>query len=85
MSVPALRAFVESVPAPEILRAVQVQELAYQAYGKEGGPMSDEEEEILPEEQVAFIGPCTCDHEPEEHSWGSCDQDGCACEAGWEE
>ncbi len=36
MSVPALRAFVESVPAPEVVRAVQVQELAYQEE-----PMSD--------------------------------------------
>lgn len=30
-------------------------------------------------------GDCSCEHEPEEHGWGSCDQDGCKCEAGWEE
>jgi hypothetical protein len=41
--------------------------------------------EVLPEDVAAFIGPCTCDHEPEQHGWGSCDQDGCTCEAGWEE
>lgn len=37
-----------------------------------------------------FVGPCTCEHEPEEHGWGLCGQklpDGsfCPCEAGWEE
>ena len=38
-----------------------------------------------------FIGRCTCEHEPEEHGWGSCDRgpgsptEGCDCEAGWEE
>ena len=29
---------------------------------------------------IYFIGPCTC-----EHGWGSCDVDGCECEAGYEE
>jgi hypothetical protein len=24
------------------------------------------------EEQIWFIGPCTCDHDREEHGWGSC-------------
>jgi hypothetical protein len=37
------------------------------------------------EVDVAFIGPCTCEHAPEEHGWGSCDVEGCPCEAGWEE
>jgi hypothetical protein len=42
------------------------------------------------EQQTYFIGPCICDHEEEEHSWGACDTelpDGsdCPCEAGWEE
>lgn len=37
------------------------------------------------EEHAYFAGPCTCEHEPEEHTWGSCDVDNCDCEAGWEE
>ncbi len=45
----------------------------------------NEEYESLPEDHIYFIGPCTCDHEQEEHSWGSCDVDDCECEAGWEE
>jgi len=32
-----------------------------------------------------FVGPCTCDHEPEDHGWGKCDVEGCDCEAGWED
>lgn len=32
-----------------------------------------------------FTGECTCDHEDEEHGWGSCGEDDCECEAGWEE
>lgn len=45
--------------------------------------MSDDEEwgEIF----TYFEGPCTCDHEQEEHTWGSCDVDDCSCEAGWTE
>lgn len=34
---------------------------------------------------VSFEGICTCDHNPEEHGWGSCDNDGCDCAAGWVE
>jgi hypothetical protein len=35
---------------------------------------------------IYFSGTCTCDHdEVEDHGWGSCDIDGCDCEAGWEE
>ena len=39
---------------------------------------------------VFFIGPCTCEHEEQDHSWGSCDEPDengveCKCEAGWEE
>lgn len=41
-----------------------------------------------------FEGPCTCDHPPEQHTWGECDvtvdvnaQDNspipCPCTAGW--
>lgn len=51
--------------------------------------MSDDESEDY-EEQTYFVGQCTCGHEREEHTWGSCDvllPDGtnCPCEAGWEE
>lgn len=38
-----------------------------------------------PEDQVSFSGPCTCEHEREQHGWGSCNVEGCNCEAGWEE
>jgi hypothetical protein len=38
-----------------------------------------------PEEMVSFEGPCTCEHSEEDHGWGSCDVDGCPCEAGWAE
>lgn len=41
--------------------------------------------EDLPEDHVGFVGPCTCAHTEEEHGWGSCDVEGCTCEAGWEE
>lgn len=47
--------------------------------------MPDDAEESCPEEQVTFVGPCTCTHEPEQHGWGSCGVEGCECEAGWEE
>ena len=32
-----------------------------------------------------FEGPCTCEHDEDEHGWGSCDVEGCECEAGWTE
>lgn len=32
-----------------------------------------------------FVGPCTCEHDEDAHGWGSCDVQGCDCEAGWEE
>ena len=44
----------------------------------------EEEEEEEYSDWVAFVGPCTCAHDEEEHGWGSC-SDGCDCEAGWEE
>lgn len=48
--------------------------------------MEDEDDGgALPEDAAVFSGPCTCEHEPEQHGWGSCGVDGCACEAGWEE
>jgi len=37
------------------------------------------------EETAYFIGPCTCEHEDQQHGWGSCGVDDCPCEAGWEE
>jgi len=37
------------------------------------------------EGQAYFVGPCTCDHEEEEHGWGCCNVEDCECEAGWEE
>lgn len=46
--------------------------------------MSDDESEY-PDYATTFCGPCTCDHEPDEHGWGSCNVEGCQCEAGWEE
>jgi uncharacterized protein involved in tellurium resistance len=34
-------------------------------------------------ERRYFEGDCTCDHFKDEHGWGSCDQPGCDCAAGW--
>lgn len=45
----------------------------------------DNEYELPPEEQVSFVGSCTCDHDEEEHGWTACDVDRCNCEAHWEE
>jgi hypothetical protein len=39
----------------------------------------------IPEDHIGFYGPCICEHDEEAHGWGSCDVDGCTCEAGWEE
>jgi hypothetical protein len=36
-------------------------------------------------ERQYFEGDCTCEHFKEEHDWGSCDQPGCVCSAGWSE
>jgi hypothetical protein len=46
--------------------------------------MDDEVEEPF-EYQQYFVGECTCDHDRDEHGWGSCGIDDCPCEAGWEE
>jgi hypothetical protein len=43
---------------------------------------SDEQEW---EESSSFVGPCTCEHDMDEHTWGSCNVEDCPCEAGWEE
>ena len=37
------------------------------------------------EGQIYFVGPCTCEHEADQHGWGSCGVEDCDCEAGWEE
>jgi hypothetical protein len=55
--------------------------------GVEIALMSDDEDW---EEHPYFTGECTCDHDREEHGWGSCDVEigegeYCPCEAGWEE
>lgn len=44
--------------------------------------MSDDWDAI-PEDFTHFEGPCTCPHDEEAHGWGSCDIEGCDCEAGW--
>ncbi len=44
-----------------------------------------DDDEPEPEYSASFEGPCTCDHEPEEHGWGRCVVEGCECEAGWVE
>lgn len=49
-----------------------------------GNTMEDEEWDC-PEDHVTFAGPCTCEHEPEQHGWTGCDAEGCECEAHWEE
>ena len=43
------------------------------------------EERELPEDHIYFEGPCTCEHEREEHGYGGCDVDDCSCEAAWAE
>lgn len=45
----------------------------------------DDEDWDGPEDHATFIGPCTCQHRPEEHGWYSCDAEDCDCEAHWEE
>lgn len=52
---------------------------------KENVMEETEDVDDIPEDHVGFAGPCTCDHEQEEHGWGSCNVEGCPCEAGWEE
>lgn len=36
-------------------------------------------------EWVNFIGPCTCEHDPDEHGWCKCNVKDCKCEAHYEE
>lgn len=30
-----------------------------------------------------FRGVCTCEHPDYDHTWGSCDEPPCDCQAGW--
>jgi hypothetical protein len=41
--------------------------------------------EMEDEGSIYFVGPCTCDHDLDQHGWGKCDVKNCQCEAGWEE
>jgi hypothetical protein len=46
--------------------------------------VSENEEPDEPEEyQTYFEGPCTCEHEQDDHGWGECGEDDCPCRAGW--
>jgi len=36
-------------------------------------------------DQMQYFCECTCEHDPDEHGWGSCDVEECDCEGGWEE
>lgn len=44
----------------------------------------DEDDEPFEYTQY-FEGPCTCEHEEEEHGWDGCRIEGCPCEAHWTE
>jgi len=44
-----------------------------------------DDDDMFEEYPVYFVGPCTCDHELEQHGWGECNVATCECEAGWEE
>lgn len=45
---------------------------------------SDEIDDYVCPEDLAYCAECTCDHEPEQHGWLSCEVEGCACEGHWE-
>jgi len=51
---------------------------------EEDADESDGDDEPF-EYNASFVGPCTCEHEEEDHGWGSCGVEGCECQAGWEE
>ena len=44
--------------------------------------MTDYEQPML---QPVYFVDCTCEHEKDEHGWGSCNVPDCSCEGGWEE
>ena len=51
--------------------------------------VSEDYEDSWDDYSSAFMFPgddqeCTCEHETIEHGYGSCDVDGCPCEAHWE-
>lgn len=39
----------------------------------------------LPEDRAHSVMPCICEHEQEQHSWASCEVEGCQCTAHLEE
>jgi hypothetical protein len=45
--------------------------------------MSDDDDHV--EYQPEFVGPCTCDHDTDDHGWSECNIEGCKCEAFWSE
>ena len=55
--------------------------LCFQLRRTERNEMEDDYEDVI----ACFYGPCTCEHEQEEHGWDGCSVDGCECEAHWEE
>ena len=36
-------------------------------------------------EELAYVVGCSCDHDPNDHSWSECEIDECTCEGHWEE
>lgn len=53
-------------------------------YDKDDNKVDDELGE--PEEaQVSFVGPCSCEHDADEHGWSGCNIEDCLCDASWEE
>lgn len=44
-----------------------------------------EDDDTSYEVNAYFFGACTCEHDQDEHGWGSCAVENCPCEAGWEE
>ncbi len=47
--------------------------------------MEEYEDELEYDGNAYFEGPCTCEHDQDAHGWGSCEVEGCPCEAGWTE
>lgn len=37
------------------------------------------------EYETYFEGPCTCDHDRDQHDWFGCTVEGCDCKAYWTE
>lgn len=45
----------------------------------------EDEEADVNDYEPMFVGPCTCNHEPDEHGWLACNVAHCVCDARWEE